>query len=267
MAKFRANPAVEIEATQFFYAKPWPDGVTKADDGDYCVCYTAHGQRTVLADGDYIAAEPDNRGYYPIKPDIFERRWMPDANGHLSAEHAAAIEHGMARNTSRDDVMRETVAHVRRVGCLMLQAISGLQNRAVVHDDSKFSAEEFEAFARETPGLKALTYGSPEYKDALERLGPALRHHYDHNRHHPEYFGPEATDGMNLLDLIEMLADWKAATERHADGSLARSIVGNAKRFGYPPVLMHLLARSAIDLGWMGSSQWRNACTEAEKST
>jgi hypothetical protein len=44
---------------------------------------------------------------------------------------------------TRDDVMRETVNHVRRVGVLMLDAVSVLQYRAVVHDQSKFSKEEF----------------------------------------------------------------------------------------------------------------------------
>jgi hypothetical protein len=38
---------------------------------------------------------------------------------------------------------------------------------------------------------------------------------------------------MDLVQVIEMLADWKAATLRHADGDLARSIEQNAERFGY----------------------------------
>ncbi len=164
---------------------------------------------------------------------------------------------------TRDDVMRETVAHVRRVGSLLVQVSYGLMNRAVHHDDTKFSPEEFEAFARETPALKGLTYGSPEYKAALDRLGPALRHHYDHNRHHPEYHGEDGLAGMNLLDLTEMLADWKAATERHANGSLAKSIVGNAARFKYGAEMMGLLARTAIALGWMDTEQWVTATQEA----
>jgi len=168
--------------------------------------------------------------------------------------------------------MRETVKHVRRVGTLMLEAVSKLQTRAMTHDDSKFSPDEFDAFARETPGLKALTYGSPEYKAALERLGPALAHHYAANPHHPEHFtttcmqcgnnesnpctcgGPRLQGGidrMDLLHLIEMLADWKAATERHADGSLPKSIVGNAKRYGYNDAMARLLARTAANLGWI----------------
>lgn len=151
---------------------------------------------------------------------------------------------------TRDDVMRETVAHVRRVGVLLLDAVSNLQHRAVVHDDSKFSPEEFDAFAAETPKLRGMTYGSDEYKAALERLGPALRHHYAMNRHHPEHH-PGGMADMTLIDLIEMLADWKAATERHADGDLHRSIQQNADRFGYDEGMRGLLYRTAQSLGWL----------------
>jgi len=39
--------------------------------------------------------------------------------------------------------------------------------------------------------------------------------------------------GMSLLDLVEMLCDWKAATLRHNDGDIRKSIEINQKRFGY----------------------------------
>lgn len=166
---------------------------------------------------------------------------------------------------TRDDVMRETVKHVRRVGNLMLDVVERLQRRAMAHDDSKFSPEEFDAFAAETPTLRGLTYGSDEYKAALARLGPALEAHYYANRHHPEYFAMEATGAfypdqvangqailhMDLLDLIEMLADWKAATERHANGSLRKSIEQNAARFGYDDRMRSLLIQTADRLKWL----------------
>lgn len=155
---------------------------------------------------------------------------------------------------TRDDVMRETVAHVRRVGCLMLEAVSDLQRRAVVHDDSKFSPEEFESFAAETPNLKGLTYGSEEYKEALRRIKPAITKHYERNNHHPEHY-PNGMDGMSLLDLVEMLADWKAAGERHADGSLGKSIRHNAGRFGYDEKMVGLLSRTAFRLGWLSADE------------
>jgi len=33
-----------------------------------------------------------------------------------------------------------------------------------------------------------MTYGSDEYKECLKQMGVALRHHYLHNRHHPEFW-------------------------------------------------------------------------------
>lgn len=155
----------------------------------------------------------------------------------------------------RDDVMRETIKHVRRVGTLMIQVSQELQWRAIEHDDSKFSEQEFDAFARETPGLRTMTYGSPEYGAALERLGPALSEHYKRNDHHPEHFTGGVHD-MDLVQLIEMLADWKAATERHADGSLARSIVQNAKRFHYDAAFAWMLARTAKRLDWISDHEF-----------
>lgn len=150
---------------------------------------------------------------------------------------------------TRDDVMRETLEHVRRVAELMLDAIENLQRRAVRHDDSKFSVEEFESFAQETPGLKSLVYGSDEYREALRRIKPAIKHHQANNRHHPEYHAGGFAD-MNLLDLIEMLADWRAATERHETGDLRKSIELNAERFGYGDDMKRRLYLTAAALGW-----------------
>lgn len=47
--------------------------------------------------------------------------------------------------------------------------------------------------------------------------------------------------GMSLFDLIEMLCDWKAATLRHNDGNIRRSIELNQKRFGYSDELKQIL--------------------------
>jgi hypothetical protein len=55
--------------------------------------------------------------------------------------------------------------------------------------------------------------------------------------------------GMSLLDLIEMLCDWKAATLRHNDGSILRSIDINQKRFGYGDELRQILLNTVRELG------------------
>ena len=49
-----------------------------------------------------------------------------------------------------------------------------------------------------------------------------------------------SVNGMNLIDLVEMFCDWKAATERHHDGNIRKSIDTNQERFG----ISHQLARA-----------------------
>jgi len=71
-----------------------------------------------------------------------------------------------------------------------------------------------------------------------------LDHHYAFNRHHPECHLNGMKD-MNLLDIVEMLCDWKAATMRHADGDLRKSIEINQGRFGYSDDLKRILHNTA----------------------
>ena len=146
---------------------------------------------------------------------------------------------------NRDDVMRETLQHKLRVADLMMQAATELMRRAIHHDDSKFGPREFEQFAESTAKLKGLTYGTDEYKEALKELGPALQHHYEHNSHHPEHY-VGGIHCMDLFDLIEMLLDWKAAGERHEDGSLEKSLTHNRERFDIPEAIEQLL-RNTIE--------------------
>jgi hypothetical protein len=47
--------------------------------------------------------------------------------------------------------------------------------------------------------------------------------------------------GMSLLDVVEMLCDWRAATMMHADGDIRKSIEINQKRFGYSDDLKAIL--------------------------
>ena len=54
-----------------------------------------------------------------------------------------------------------------------------------------------------------------------------------------------------LLDVIEMLCDWKAATMRHADGDLGKSIRINAERYGFGPEIEALLRNTAHRMGWL----------------
>lgn len=138
------------------------------------------------------------------------------------------------------DSRPDTYERIAEVRGLLLAAVGDLQRRAHEHDLSKLSSPEREVFDRVTPRLRELTYGSDEYKASLAEMGPALQHHYEVNDHHPEHFAGGIGE-MNLVQLVEMLCDWLAATRRHADGDIRRSIELNAERFGYGDEIKRLL--------------------------
>lgn len=148
------------------------------------------------------------------------------------------------------DSTADTLKHSLRVGTLMGQLIKELVERSAEHDLSKTEPPELEIFNEFTPKLKTSTYGSEEYKGFLEAMGEGLKHHYAHNRHHPEHFRT-GINGMTLVDLIEMLADWKAATERHDDGDLVTSLDIQAERFGIGDQLYVILRNTAEHFGWI----------------
>ena len=145
------------------------------------------------------------------------------------------------------DSTEDTQKHINRVRQLLSDVVVNVMERARTHDQSKLESPEKEIFDVVTPRLKGLTYGSDEYKAQLKEMGVALEHHYAHNRHHPEAH-PDGVAGMTLLDLIECLVDWKAATERHADGSLRKSLFLNKTRFLIGDQLNNILWNTAIEL-------------------
>lgn len=176
----------------------------------------------------------------------------------------------MSETTAAYDSRPDTFEHIAQVRRFLYRAIDELSERAKIHDQSKLESPEKEIFDAVTPKLKGMTYGSDEYKASLAEMKPALDHHYANNRHHPEFherlvcngcfkywpadyagccdvcgygqFQRESDIGaMNLVDLLEMLCDWKAATLRHADGDILRSIEINQKRFKYGDELKRIL--------------------------
>jgi hypothetical protein len=153
-------------------------------------------------------------------------------------------------NEEEQNTLELTRTHIRQVGRYMSDVSGVLIDRAFDHDNSKFDPKEFDTFVRMTARLKGLTYGSQEYKDTLAEMNPALAHHYKHNRHHPEHY-VGGVKSMSLLDMIEMLCDWKAATERHDDGCLVKSMEHNLSRFNIPTLLWNALVRTAFEMEWI----------------
>lgn len=149
------------------------------------------------------------------------------------------------------DSTEDTEEHQRNVVSLIYEVIEALGYRAGGHDDSKLGPPEKECFDEVTPKLKGHTYGSPAYISTLREMDEALKHHYLVNRHHPEHFA-DGVKGMNLIDLIEMFCDWKAATLRHADGDMLLSIDINKSRFHLPEELVSIFKNTVKDFFWQG---------------
>jgi hypothetical protein len=143
----------------------------------------------------------------------------------------------------------KTLRHIETVRNHLNACVRELLDRAEQHDQTKLQDPERSMFDEFTPLLRASTYGSDEYKGFLKGMAGVLEHHYAHNRHHPEHHR-DGIRGMNLIDLIEMLCDWKSSGLRHADGDIFKSIEINQKRFGYSDELAGILRNTA---------EWLNA--------
>lgn len=149
----------------------------------------------------------------------------------------------------------ETLKHIRRVQKLLHAAATNLIERARIHDESKLCEPEASTFEVFTKKLAGCTYGSEEYRRFLKEMQPALDHHYSFNRHHPEHWRNGIKD-MTLLDVLEMFIDWKAATERHNDGSILKSIDVNQKRFGFSDELATIFRNTVNELWPPSREEW-----------
>lgn len=145
--------------------------------------------------------------------------------------------------------MQDTLSHIRRVQRLLTKFVFFLLCRSIEHDKSKLEEPErsgFEAMNR----VKEIEidYGSDEYYALLKSNQDTIKHHYAHNRHHPEFHG-NGVKGMNLIDLTEMLCDWKAASERY-DGDIRESVAHNVERFGISEQLAAILLNTCDAMAW-----------------
>ncbi len=131
---------------------------------------------------------------------------------------------------------KATLEHILEVQKLIGVIVKELVKRGEEHDKSKLSGIELANSAVWTPKLGGIVYGSPEHAASRMKQMDALAIHYAVNRHHPEHF-INGIAGMNLVDIVEMFCDWKAALSRYKGGDLRDSIAINAKKFNIPAEL------------------------------
>ena len=133
----------------------------------------------------------------------------------------------------------KTLRHIETVRNYLNVFVRDILERGELHDQSKLQEPEVTIFDEYTAKLRTCEYGSEEYKQFLAEMKPALDHHYAKNRHHPEHFN--SISEMNLIDLIELFADWYAASLRHNSGNIRKSIEINKKRFNISDDLYQIL--------------------------
>jgi len=145
-----------------------------------------------------------------------------------------------AKTQSRKD----TQEHRAWVAKYIMIIVTDLIERARLHDVSKTEEPELSIFAEWGPKLKEMEYGSVAYTAALKEMGVALQHHYEVNRHHPEHFAANVR-GMNIVDFVEMICDWKAASLRMKNGDFQQSLDKNSHRFLLNPGVIALVMNTA----------------------
>jgi hypothetical protein len=148
------------------------------------------------------------------------------------------------------DSRNDTEEHIKNVRGFLSDVVGNLSARSLIHDGSKLEEPEKPIYDECIPRIKEAErlhgYGSPEYNEAARSMGTALQHHYGANSHHPEHY-PNGVGGMSLMDVIEMLADWKASAKR---GNQKFDISFRARRFGISDELAEILENTVRELGW-----------------
>ncbi len=128
--------------------------------------------------------------------------------------------------------LRTIIQHRDYVRSAMLSVQHDLERRALVHDISKLSVDEFDGFTRINRAAREHPYGSDEYRAGLRQEKPTIDLHYSRNTHHPECHKP-ASGTMGFLDIIEMVCDWRAAYLAYgSQGSWAENMQRQRDRFG-----------------------------------
>lgn len=149
---------------------------------------------------------------------------------------------------AREAHVLDTIDHIQKVQLYLQQIIDDLQKRLLVHDRSKLLPPEIDGYAGLKDAVNGLKYGTDEYRAAFEPFKSIIARHYAYNDHHPEHFN-EGIKEMSLLQIVEMLADWKAASTRNST-ELAPSLLASFQRFGIDEQLAVVIRNTVEDLDW-----------------
>ncbi len=139
---------------------------------------------------------------------------------------AANIHPAQPTEAMKDFFLSRTTAHINRVAFNMSVMVgyedfelAELEARGKAHDISKWSGEERRCYTWLTESHRCKTGKLPfTFPKGVEAdVIKAIEQHKSLNRHHPE--AHSCSNDMEKLDIIEMVADWKAmALEFNTEG-------------------------------------------------
>ncbi len=148
------------------------------------------------------------------------------------------------------EVLNDTIMHISEVRENIAHIKSELDQRGIKHDRSKFTAIEFDAFVKTRPKFKTVNYGSKEYQECVDEIKPAIDHHHSNNRHHVDFYENGFSD-MNLIDILEMLADWKAASRRSPNLEFKDSLPIAFEKYSIPENMQKHIISTLKYLKWI----------------
>ena len=148
----------------------------------------------------------------------------------------------------RTEQILKTMRHIRTIQGYMTLIGTEWVERTRRHDESKLDDIELYGYVGIAEATKGLTAGSQEYLDALEPYKTVIRRHYILNDHHPEHFA-NRVNGMNLIQVLEMVCDWIAAsTDREMHPM--QSIDAQCTRFNIDAQLKKIIINTMEHLGF-----------------
>jgi hypothetical protein len=142
--------------------------------------------------------------------------------------------------------LARVLRHIMTVQVLLRKVARLLLERADQHDLSKLAADELGGMIEIDRIADKKGLNSPEYMAALS--GPAIQLHRSRHSHHPEYHA-DGVEDMSLLDLVEMVCDWKAANMLRGHPEWRESVEMMADRLDLPScyVLMINLVAETLE--------------------
>lgn len=131
----------------------------------------------------------------------------------------------------RERYLKQLVDHREDVQSLLNSLAHQLIERGRIHDKSKFSDPELEGFSKNIDMVKDIKYGTEEHINNKRKLQSVIDTHHKNNQHHPEHWNRGIED-MSILDILEMMVDWKCASKKYKHGNFKDSLEVNSKLYG-----------------------------------